>query len=118
MELWGVKGYDMDMLKLAKYGISPTSITSASQAAKIFDGINAEEVREYREKQAKLQLDEQRHREAIELQKKSLELSEKSMKLAEDANKKSNISNRIAIISTIIAFVSMIVALVALFKSS
>lgn len=104
------------MLKLAKYGIKPTSITSASQAARIFDGINAEEMKEFKEKQAQRQLDEQRHREAIELQQKSLELSEKSMKLAEDANKKSNLSNRIAIISTIIAFVSAILALIALFK--
>ncbi|MBO6288729.1 MAG: hypothetical protein J6N45_00190 [Alphaproteobacteria bacterium] len=106
----------MDMLKLAKHGINPTSITSASQAARIFDGINAEEIKELREKQAQRQLDEQRHREAIELQQKSLELSEKSMKLAEDANKKSTFSNRIAIISTIIAFVSATIALIALFK--
>ncbi|MBR1916029.1 MAG: hypothetical protein IJ830_06325 [Alphaproteobacteria bacterium] len=106
----------MDMLKLAKHGINPTSITSASQAARIFDGINAEEMKEFKEKQAQRQLDEQRHREAIELQQKSLELSEKSMKLAEDANKKSSTSNRIAIISTIIAFVSAIIALIALFK--
>lgn len=115
----------MDVLKLVKHGINPSSITSASQAARIFDGINAEEVKEFKEKQAKLQLEEQRHKEAIELQQKSLELAEKSMKLAEDnniiskqANKKSSISNRIALISTIIAFVSMIIALVALFKSS
>ena len=106
----------MDMLKLVKHGINPTSITSASQAARIFDGINAEEMKEFKEKQAQRQLDEQRHREAIELQQKSLELSEKSMKLAEDANKKSTFSNRIAIISTIIAFVSTIIALIALFK--
>ena len=106
----------MDMLKLVKHGINPTSITSASQAARIFDGINAEEMKEFKEKQAQRQLDEQRHREAIELQQKSLELSEKSMKLAEDANKKSTFSNRIAIISTIIAFVSATIALIALFK--
>ena len=99
----------MDMLKLAKHGINPTSITSASQAARIFDGINAEEMKEFKEKQAQRQLDEQRHREAIELQQKSLELSEKSMKLAEDANQKSNLSNWIALIS-------MIIALIALFK--
>ena len=37
----------MDMLKLAKHGINPTSITSASQAARIFDGINAEEMKEF-----------------------------------------------------------------------
>lgn len=106
----------MDRFKLAKHGINPTSITSASQAARIFDGINAEEMKEFKEKQAQRQLDEQRHREAIELQQKSLELSEKSMKLAEDANKKSTFSNRIAIISTIIAFVSATIALIALFK--
>lgn len=114
----------MDMLKLAKHGINPTNITSASQAARIFDGINAEEVKEFKEKQAQLRLDEQRHQEAMKLQQKSVELAEKSMKLAEDsniiskqANKKSSISNWIAIISTIIAFVSMIIALAALFKS-
>lgn len=106
----------MDVLKLVKHGINPSSITSASQVARIFDGINAEEVKEFKEKQAKLQLEDQRHKEAIELQQKSLELSEKSMKLAEDANKKSSTSNRIAIISTIIAFVSAIIALIALFK--
>lgn len=112
------------MLKLAKHGINPTSITSASQAARIFDGINAEEVKEFSEKQAKLQLEERRYKETIELQQKSLDLAEKSMKLAEDsnmiskqANKKSSISNWIALISTIIAFVSMIIALAALFKS-
>ena len=99
----------MDMLKLSKYGINPTNVTSASQAARIFDGINAEEMKEFKEKQAQRQLDEQRHREAIELQQKSLELSEKSMKLAEDANQKSNLSNWIALIS-------MIIALIALFK--
>ena len=104
----------MDMLKLAKHGINPTNITSASQAARIFDSINAEEVKEFREKQAKLQLETQRHKEAIELQQKSLELAEKSMKLAEDsniiskqANKKSSISNWIALISTIIALIAL-----------
>lgn len=106
----------MDMLKLAKYGIDPTNITSASKLADISSAINAEEMREFKEKQVQRQLDEQRHREAIELQQKSLELSKKSMKLAEDANKKSNLSNWIAIISTIIAFVSAIIALIALFK--
>ncbi len=104
----------MDMLKLAKHGINPTSITSASQAARIFDGINAEEMKEFKEKQAQRQLDEQRHRETMELQQKSLEIAEKSMKLAEDshiiskqANKKSSISNWIALISTIIALIAL-----------
>lgn len=104
----------MDMLKLAKHGINPTSITSASQAARIFDGINAEEMKEFKEKQSQRQLDEQRHREAMELQQKSLEIAEKSMKLAEDshiiskqANKKSSISNWIALISTIIALIAL-----------
>lgn len=104
----------MDILKLTKHGINPTSITSASQAAKIFDAIEVEEAKEFREKQAKIQLEAQRHQEDMELQQKSLELAEKSMKLAEDsniiskqANKKSSVSNWIAIVSTLIALIAL-----------
>lgn len=104
------------MLKLAEYGINLSSISTATQFAEINDAIEAEEAKVRKEKQAQRQLDEQRHKEAIELQKKSLDLAEKSMKLAEGANKKSNLSNWIALISAIIAFVSMIIALIALFK--
>lgn len=106
----------MERLKLAKYGINSTSISSASQFAEISNAINAEEVKALREKQAILQLEEQRHKENIELQQKSLNLAEKSMTLAEDANKKSSISNWIAIISMAIAFASAIISLISLLK--
>ena len=42
----------MDKLKFAKYGINPTSITSASQVADINNAIDAEEAKVRKEKQA------------------------------------------------------------------
>ena len=44
----------MDRLKLAKHGINPLNITSAQQVMEISNAINAEEIKELREKQAPL----------------------------------------------------------------
>lgn len=102
----------MDMFKLKQYGYDSYSITSASQLSNICKQIENEENRKLIEKQK----EEQRHNEAIEIERKNLELAEKSIKLAEDSNFISKKANTKSNIANWIAFISMIIALIALFK--
>lgn len=77
------------MLKLKKYGINPTNISSAKQLSDVCNAIEAEERKislnkcyETMQKEQDKQREEKRHQEDVQLAKESNELNKRTLKIA------------------------------------